>query len=191
MDKICLFCNKKFHRHKNEGRVYFLNVKKYCSIKCGRNNRSKQPMQGKKHLCGTRKKMSLAKTNFIPWNKGKRGIRPDTRTKFRKRWLGHLNPNWNGGTTPLRKLIRELPQYQEWRKSVFERDNYVCIIGRKEHGNKLNVDHIMSFKDIMKRYRIKTTEDAIRCKKLWDISNGRTLCLNCHKQTLNYLNLHV
>ncbi len=28
---------------------------------------------------------------------------------------------------------------------------------------------------------ITSFEQALKCLKLWDINNGRTLCLNCHK----------
>ena len=33
---------------------------------------------------------------------------------------------------------------------------------------------------------INTLDDAIECVPLWDISNGVTLCKECHKQTDNY-----
>jgi hypothetical protein len=43
------------------------------------------------------------------------------------------------------------------------------------------------FSEILKEYNVKTLDDAHKCKELWDINNGRTLCINCHKLTDTYL----
>lgn len=57
---------------------------------------------------------------------------------------------------------------REWRTTVFERDHYTCRqCGR--HGVKLQAHHIKSFKG----------HPELR----YDVSNGLTLCLECHKQT--------
>ncbi len=39
---------------------------------------------------------------------------------------GKLSHNWKGGITPFNMLVRHTPEYKEWRKSVYERDNYTC-----------------------------------------------------------------
>ena len=41
---------------------------------------------------------------------------------------------------------------------------------------------------ILKDNNIKIFEDAEKCNELWDINNGITLCVGCHKLTNNYLN---
>lgn len=62
-------------------------------------------------------------------------------------------------------------EYKEWRRKIFERDNYTCqICGEK--GKRLNADHILSWKDY----------PDLR----YDLDNGRTLCVKCHKNTSNY-----
>ena len=33
---------------------------------------------------------------------------------------------------------------------------------------------------------IKTVEDALKCHLLWDLENGETLCVPCHKKTDSY-----
>lgn len=96
------------------------------------------------------------------------------------------NPNWKGGITKLQKSIRASNKYNEWRLSIFKRDNYKCQKCNLNK-NKLNVHHIKSFKDIILNYNIKTFKDAVICKELWDVDNGKTLCLDCHKQTDNFL----
>ncbi len=63
--------------------------------------------------------------------------------------------------------------YKLWRKAVFDRDGYTCQhCGEK--GGRLNADHIMKWSDYPElRY---------------DVSNGRTLCQDCHRETPNFGN---
>ena len=80
--------------------------------------------------------------------------------------------NKTGWRTNKNTLIRQSKKYKEWRKSVFVRDDYTCQICGKR-GVKLNVDHIKSF--------------ALYPELRFDITNGRTLCEECHKETDTYL----
>ncbi len=53
-----------------------------------------------------------------------------------------------------------------WRQEVFKRDNFTCVVCSK-HGDKLNAHHL---------------ENYASCKeKRFDIDNGVTLCILCHK----------
>lgn len=83
---------------------------------------------------------------------------------------------WKGGvTTEIRKL-RNSYRYQQWRKSVFERDGYTCVIcGAKSVKGEsvyLEADHIRPF--------------AHYPELRFDLSNGRTLCKDCHSKTDTY-----
>ena len=50
-------------------------------------------------------------------------------------------------------------------------------------GGKLNADHYPKlFSAILEEFKIKTFKDALKCKLLWLIENGRTLCVSCHKK---------
>ena len=128
----------------------------------------------------------------------------ETREKRRKALLGKPRPqwvinkiiknsptgvkhhNWKGGITPLREKIWHRKEYYQWRKSIFEKDNYICVICNKKSGF-LHADHYpISFSKIIKDFKIKSIQDARNCKKLWDINNGRTLCISCHRKTENY-----
>ncbi len=100
---------------------------------------------------------------------------------------------WRGGRMkeyPISIQIRKSLKYRAWRKSVFERDNWICVICSKR-GGKLEVDHIISFSSIIEKLKFEQGidnlfEKAMNYNLLWDINNGRILCEDCHKLTDNY-----
>lgn len=96
---------------------------------------------------------------------------------------GENNYNWKGGLYSLRERIRATKRMIEWRRQVFERDNYTCQICGDNKGGNLNADHIKPLALLIKEYDMKTIDDAYDCRILWDINNGRTLCIECHKKT--------
>jgi hypothetical protein len=98
---------------------------------------------------------------------------------------GEKHPNWNGGVTPLYKQIRATRKYKEWRQACFERDNYVCQ-SCKLRGGILHVDHVKTYSSIIKENSLVNVEEAMNCEELWNISNGRTLCIKCHRKTETY-----
>jgi len=84
----------------------------------------------------------------------------------RKNRIREKHPNWNSNLTDEeRKEKRKYEEYYEWRKFVFERDNYVCVVCGKR-GNELNAHHLDGF---------SWSKD-----KRIDINNGVTLCSACH-----------
>lgn len=91
------------------------------------------------------------------------GIRPPSQLGKR----GSLHWNWQGGKVSENNRFRQTAEYKQWRKSVFERDDYTCVICKKR-GVKLNADHIKPF-CLFPELRL-------------DINNGRTLCVECHQQ---------
>lgn len=81
-------------------------------------------------------------------------------------FFGENNPRWKGGIN--RKAdLRTSTLTDQWRKSVFERDNYTC---QKcgAYGGKLHPHHIKSWS--------KFPELRL------DVSNGITLCVPCHQK---------
>ena len=61
---------------------------------------------------------------------------------------------------------RRSGEYADWRKKVFERDDYTCQMCGKR-GGKLNAHHI---KEYAKYPNLR-----------YEVSNGVTLCEKCHK----------
>jgi len=135
------------------------------------------------------------------WNKGKKCPQISQSLKGKKMpWVAETNrrlkkgfqkghPNYfkGEGKTPVKKLIRHLLQYKNWREAVFERDNYTCQeCGAR--GVELHADHYpKSFAQIIFENNIKSLEEAIMCDLFWNLDNGRTLCVPCHEETDNYM----
>jgi len=153
----CLVCGNEFWRSDYARQKGLENPKmmpKFCSRKCQMTN-----------------------------NKNKLG-KPGSHTSFKKgdaRIIGAANTNWRGGITPVAEAIRRLSHYKEWRKAVYERDGYTCVLCGQ--GGRLNADHSpVMFHKILENYNIKSVKDALACSILWDVSNGQTLCLPCHQK---------
>lgn len=122
----------------------------------------------------TKRKMSLSQ-------RGKR-VSKKTRRILSNQRMGIRGSNWKGGITLLNKIIRNSFEYRQWRSDIFTRDNFTCFICGIR-GVDLNADHHPKmFYEIIKEYNVKSFEDALRCEELWNINNGRTLCLDCHKK---------
>lgn len=106
------------------------------------------------------------------WSQNRKGKSNTSATKFKKgQNCKELNINWKGGITNENLKLRQAPELIQWRKEVFERDNYICQICQ-QRGGKLVADHIKSWKNY----------PELR----FDLSNGRTLCECCHRSTPNY-----
>lgn len=93
-------------------------------------------------------------------------------------WLGKKRPDVTGANHHLwrgelynrneRHILMGQMEYRNWRRKVFLRDDFICQ-ECGERGGKLNADHIKPW---------------LHYPKLrFELSNGRTLCIDCHKQT--------
>jgi hypothetical protein len=64
-----------------------------------------------------------------------------------------------------RQVRRIFPEYNEWRKAVYEKHDYTCICCG-QHGGKLSAHHICNYSD---NIELRT-----------DPNNGVPLCYSCH-----------
>jgi hypothetical protein len=80
---------------------------------------------------------------------------------------GDKSGNWNPLLSDSDRIKRhKLSEVSEWRKSIFNRDNYSCVICSSK--KKLNAHHLDSWHWCV--------------DKRFDINNGVTLCNLCHKE---------
>lgn len=82
--------------------------------------------------------------------------------------IGEKNNHWKGGITPALKKIRLSMEMKLWREVVFKRDDYTCRECGKR-GIALEAHHIQPF--------------AYYPDKRFELSNGLTLCKDCHNKT--------
>lgn len=109
-----------------------------------------------------------------------------TTARKRGNYQGNKSPWWRGGLVKKKNLIRKSEKYKAWRSAVYKRDNYTCV--QCSSTQDLNADHIIPFykliQDLINLEGIANLfEKAMAYAPLWDISNGRTLCHKCHKDT--------
>lgn len=110
------------------------------------------------------------------WAKGKK-FSEEHKEKIRRGNLGkhsgEQNHFWKGGLSPVRARIYASSEYKKWRQRVFERDYYTCQkCGRR--GGKLQAHHLKPF--------------SLFPKLRFDVDNGETNCLDCHRETETYGN---
>jgi len=141
----------------------------------------------------TKRKMSIINKhpNSGQFVKGQKQFRSDEHN--RKIGLAHLgkpkifnrgigNVNWRNGITQLCEKIRKYDKYKTWRDSVYIRDRFTCLNCSKIGGD-LHAHHFTPFSDMLANFNITTLEQAMDCKELWDVDNGITLCISCHRTT--------
>ena len=201
VDKICAFCNSNFKTYPSLNRILC------CSIPCSKklqwlhgkyskrhgnfhkgmvpwnkgvskehpaiqkmiksrmetdNYKGTATFKGKKHSEESKKRISESRTGIPAWNKGIESLRKGKKSNL-----------WKGGITPSNHVIRTSMKYKQWRRNIFERDDYTCQ-NCKKHGGNLNADHIKPF--------------ALFPELRFDIDNGRTMCIPCHRDTDTYGN---
>lgn len=116
--------------------------------------------------------MSLKRKNKTRTLETKNKISIKNRGRKRPDITGERCHLWRGGVNTENMKQRRSSEYINWRKAVFERDNFTCIECGVKSGNGksvyLEADHIKPF--------------AFYPELRLVIENGRTLCKPCHKK---------
>jgi len=160
--EYCKSCGYK-HRIRPTGLEYNIKVKnpswfKKGDPKCGVKKGNIPWNIGKSTPAKVRRKISNTLKGRIPWNKN----RPHYKIR------GNKHPNWKGGVSSLVQIQYHSLEYKQWRKAVFERDNYTCQTCDK-------------IKCYLEAHHVKE-----RCnfpELIYNIDNGLTLCKDCHDLT--------
>lgn len=163
--KQCETCSKELRKQK-----------RFCSRVCKGISMSKNTGQKATHWRGGKNKCIDCTKLLSVWKQAKRCRQCDCKYRisigtfvpFRGSGAGESNPAWRGGISTENHRIRNSMKMKNWRKEVFERDNYTCQICFAR-GGELNADHIKPF--------------AFFPELRFELSNGRTLCVQCHRKT--------
>lgn len=148
----CLCCStwKAVHLRRD------LTRKKYCSRRC----------QG----IATDLKRRENPRAYAEWVEKMRRGNTTPESNALKKHVGIDHPRYKHDRTTI-KSPRPRYENSQWRKAVFERDNYTCqFCGQR--GGSLQADHILPYH----------SHTEVR----WSLDNGRTLCVSCHKKTPTY-----
>lgn len=126
--------------------------------------------KGKKRIFTEKWKrnMSLAKIGKPSKAKGKTWkINPIYIPSMRARMLGDKNPAWKPDRSQLaKKQIRNDGAYFEWRRQVWARDNFKCLMKDSDCNGSIEAHHILRW---------------IEYPELrYDVKNGITLCHKHH-----------
>jgi hypothetical protein len=151
----CIYCGNSF-TDKNQ-----IN-RKYCCLSCSIKDKE-NPNPPKKKI----QKICLYcnKTFFV--HQYRHDAKYCSQRCLAKSKTGNVSKNWKGGITSENLRIRNSEEMKNWRTQVLERDNYTC---QKcgQVGGVLNIHHIIPF----------SADKTLR----FEVSNGITLCFNCHKK---------
>ena len=138
--------------------------RRFCSRKCYTDDKRHKDIMSVCKLCGKETENRMPGGNFYKKDFCSRSCA----TKYKR----ILNPP----KTDESILARHQIEYREWRRHVFQRDDYTCQAcgdrSRAGHRVTLNADHELPF-SIFKDIR-------------YEILNGGTLCVPCHKKTDTY-----
>lgn len=137
----------------------------YCSKECRNLGQTKGKIESPCLVCG---KIRMIYPSDVSLGRGKYCSKKCLGTTI----AGANHPLWNNGSTIEREQERKSVRYKEWRTSVFIRDSKACVLcGSKK---EIEADHIKSW--------------ALNKELRYELSNGRTLCHECHAKTPSYMN---
>ncbi len=133
------------------------------------------------------------KKGLIPWCKGEKGIHLSPETEFKKGSIPWNKDTLYGKNESLLKKIKQSTEYANWRKVVYENNNYEC----KTCGSKKNIraHHLVPIKTIyiefLERYIEAGSKELYKLSKdyddFWNIKNGITLCNKCHMKVHGWI----
>ncbi len=160
---FCVQCSKIFYQD-----ISVLVRQECCSFECAFILRKKRGIIG-----------GQFKKGFVPFNKGKTWVELFGEDKAKEISIrssatrqGVLVKDWAGYAAVERNKAMKTPEYREWRKAVYEYDEYTCqecgVIKTLDNDVILHAHHI-------KRW---TYYPELR----YEISNGITLCVDCHAE---------
>ena len=169
----CEVCGKEKTMSKSD---YEKSKHHYCSYKCSRVGFSKNYSgedspyyEGITLICNQCGEEYPVKKSTI----GRRKMNfcsKDCKNKWQSENVRGVNhPNYNPELTEKERTERrEYTEYWDWRKAIYEKDNYTCQCCGDDRGHNLRAHHYMNYSE---HKELRT-----------DVNNGITLCDKCHRK---------
>ena len=157
IELACPVCGEMFYQHPSD-------TKLWCSKKCSDIGRQKNSRFNKSCMMCGKEFVAINKQHS---NNSNNYCSLKCRNLAYKLLVGEKNHNWKGGKRSIRAREQGRIEYSDWRRSVYDRDNYICQ-RCGERGGKLEAHHIKPF--------------ATHYELRFDVNNGMTLCKSCHKK---------
>ncbi|MBC8489822.1 MAG: HNH endonuclease [Bacteroidetes bacterium] len=165
--KNCLMCGNEYTYFRNKNN-------KYCSLKCAAKSKQNR-VQLVCDYCGE----DIEKTqSHYDWSIKNGCTHFFCDQECRKKYhVGKGHPCYREDRNQIKDIVHNLrtsERMNQWRKYIFKRDSYTCqMCGTKNNKTiVLNAHHIIKLIDSF---------IANNIEKIFDVSNGITLCENCHK----------
>ena len=179
MELQCLVCCHTF-----KVKPYRMAKAKYCSSECyGKTCKGKIPksafLKGQ-HISPNTQYKSGTSHRYYGISSGAKGKHWNLSLESRERqskarkgeikleMRGKKHWNWQGGKRTLRRQAMSRVEYKDWRRQCMKRDDFTCQ-ECGQYSGLLQVDHIKPW--------------ALFPELRYILSNGRTLCLKCHRAT--------
>lgn len=161
--KKCLQCGKEFYNYQNRF---------FCSMDCNGKYKKGKPLNEIHKDNLSKAKIGKPIKHFIENKELISGKISEALTGKPQPWnRGENHPNWQGGKTESNAKIRNSLEMKNWRREVFERDDYTCkVCGKK--GGRIRADHIKPF--------------CLFPELRFVVSNGRTICEKCDLKSDTY-----
>lgn len=179
--------------------VYDNSENHFCGQKCMYEWRTKQPSRNKLTLSCPHCKKEFKR--FKSQCSGKQVFCSRSCKSLSISKKGPDNPLYKNGSLPFRKSIKRNRHYKNWYKAVYRRDEFTC----QKCGSKkdLHAHHIIHFASLLDEFlsthhklsvidnKDELLELAFKHPPFWDVSNGKTLCKECHQLEHPNINLNI
>ena len=186
LDKICVVCEKVFIRKKSFSAKQWEQAK-FCSKECWN-------IRGKiitKPCEWCKKDFSLpAHLMAVGRDREQKTCSKECRYNLTSKERSYL---WKGEKKPygtrFRTALSNTIMYRKWRNEIKERDNNTCVNCLEEKEN-MHVHHVYPLNQIIKdeKWSMDNFMNLYKSpdSKLWDVSNGVTICEDCHGSLISF-----
>lgn len=107
----------------------------------------------------------------------------ESRIKRSCTYHGITLDQFEGFSSTFNQRIRQTDQYACWREAVYRRDSYTCQHCQSPGSGDLHGHHIVPLSKLIDQYDKPLDAENAKDSYFYDVSNGVTLCDECHSDT--------